>query len=58
MEQMRRGKADTQTSDAKFDEQFQLGHRMQSKVINFDVRHVAENTSTLCPSYLLRTGQI
>lgn len=34
MEQMRRGKADTQTSDAKFDEQFKLGHRMQAKVMN------------------------
>lgn len=32
MEQMRRGKADTQTSDARFDEQFKLGHQMQSKV--------------------------
>lgn len=32
MEQMRRGKAETQTSDARFDEQFKLGHQMQSKV--------------------------
>lgn len=32
MEQKRRGKADTQTSDARFDEQFQLGHRMETKV--------------------------
>ena len=32
MEQMRRGKTDTQTSDARFDEQFKLGHQMQSKV--------------------------
>ena len=32
MEQMRRGNKDTQTSDAKFDEQFKLGHQMSSQV--------------------------
>ncbi len=33
MEQKRRGKKDTQTSDAKFDEQFKLGHQMSSQVL-------------------------
>ena len=32
MEQKRRGNKDTQTSDAKFDEQFKLGHQMASQV--------------------------
>lgn len=32
MEQKRRGNKDTQTSDAKFDEQFKLGHQMGSQV--------------------------
>ena len=32
MEQKRRGNKDTQTSDAKFDEQFKLGHQMAAKV--------------------------
>ncbi|DBB08958.1 TPA: hypothetical protein ACH3X3_007593 [Trebouxia sp. C0006] len=31
MEQKRRGNKDTQTSDAKFDEQFKLGHQMASQ---------------------------
>lgn len=31
MEQKRRGNKDTQTSDAKFDEQFKLGHQMAAK---------------------------
>lgn len=31
MEQQRRGNKDTQTSDAKFDEQFKLGHQMSSQ---------------------------
>ena len=34
MEQQRRGNKDTQTSDARFDEQFKLGHQMASKVCN------------------------
>ena len=55
-EQKRRGNKDTQTSDAKFDEQFKLGHQMAAQVCGAVVVHCLDllsDCSTCCITMIL-----
>lgn len=56
-EQKRRGNKETQTSDAKFDEQFKLGHQMAAQVCRTVMQHflVLRRAWSSCCIFLLES---